>query len=290
VNYERSLLISSRFFVGDFDVPIGNSVSISGLLKRRPPSFLMVLSVNFSGIRVVRVPKKVRDNFLDHSFSIKSSLNYETGDKISSPFFTKTNYGEDFMIKAGFTFEHPITKTQTTVIESDAETNGMGWLVEITTRSKLPEIAEHLHKNWTETFEIISGTAKYSLDGVEGTIKAGESFVVNPSHLHVHPWSADGEPMVYRQKNRFAKADPSAVQDVLGVFATNAGLIRDRKKRPMTKFARTMQQSATVRAVVKHGNYTAEPSIFIQNVIAATLGLLAVLLGYKAVYPEYVGE
>ena len=33
------------------------------------------------------------------------------------------------MIQAGFTFEHPTTKTRTVALESDAETNGMGWLL-----------------------------------------------------------------------------------------------------------------------------------------------------------------
>jgi len=194
------------------------------------------------------------------------------------------------MIKAGFNFEHPKTKTRLTVLEGAAETNGMGWLLEITIDSKIQtDLGEHLHTTWTENFEIISGAAKYKLDGIEKTIKAGESFVVEPNHFHVHPWNESDEPLVYRQRDHFAQPDPSAVQDILGIFATRAGQARDGKA-PTGKLAKILQQAVTARAVTKHGNYMAQPSKTAQKVIGSTLGLVAVLLGYKAVYPQYVGE
>lgn len=194
------------------------------------------------------------------------------------------------MIKAGFTFEHPLTKTRLTVLESDAETNGMGWLLEINRRAwAKPDIAEHLHTTWTETFEIVSGIAKYSLDGVEQTAQAGESFIVEPRHLHIHPWNETDEMLVYRQKNRFEKASPAAVQEVLGVFATGAGLARDRKI-PRKGYQKLLQQAVTVRTLTRHGGYAAKPSRFMQNLLGSTLGFWASVLGYKAVYPEYVGD
>jgi len=129
------------------------------------------------------------------------------------------------MIRAGFTFEHPTTKTRTVVLESDVETKGMGWMLEVTRYSKLgSDLGEHLHLTWTETFEIINGTAKYKLDGNERNAKAGESFVVEPGHFHVHPWNATDEELVYRQRDRFAQPSPAAVQDILGIFASNMGI------------------------------------------------------------------
>ena len=193
------------------------------------------------------------------------------------------------MIRAGFTFEHPTTKTRTVVLESDAETNGMGWLLEVTRYSKLSsDLGEHLHLTWTETFEILKGTAKYKLDGNERIAKAGESFVVEPGHFHVHPWNANDEELVYRQRDHFDKPSPDAVQDILGIFATRTGMARDGIR--YKGFAKLLFQSATIRTAVKHGNYVASPSMAMQNVIASTLGLLGELLGYKAVLPQYVGE
>ena len=193
------------------------------------------------------------------------------------------------MIRAGFTFEHPITKTRTVVLESDAETNGMGWLLEVTRYSKLgSDLGEHLHLTWTETFEILKGSAKYKLDGEEKIAKAGESFVVEPRHFHVHPWNATDEELVYRQHDRFEKPSPAAVQDILGIFATRTGMARDKIR--LKGFAKLLFQSATIRTAIKHGNYVKSPSMLMQKVMGATLGLLGELLGYKAVNPKYVGE
>jgi quercetin dioxygenase-like cupin family protein len=194
------------------------------------------------------------------------------------------------MIRAGFTFEHPTTKTHTVVLESDAETNGMGWLLEVTRYSKLgSDLGEHLHLTWTETFEIIKGTAKYKLDGIEKIAKAGESFVVQPNHFHIHPWNTTDEELVYRQRDRFAKASPAAVQDILGIFATRTGMARDRIRFKKGS-AKLFQEAVTIRIAIKHGNYMASPSIFAQKVLGSTLGLIGELLGYRAVHPKYVGE
>lgn len=193
------------------------------------------------------------------------------------------------MIRAGFNFEHPKTKTRMVVLESDAETNGMGWLLEVTRYSKLgSDLREHLHQTWTETFEIIKGSAKYKLDGIEKTVNAGESFIVEPGHFHIHPWNATGEELVYRQRDHFAQPNPTAVQDILGIFATRAGMARD-GIRPKG-FADLLFQSATLRTSIKHGNYMASPSMGAQKILASTLGLLGELLGYKAVQAKYVGE
>lgn len=194
------------------------------------------------------------------------------------------------MIRAGFTFEHPKTKTRTVVLESDAETNGMGWLLEVTRYLRLgSDLGEHMHLTWLETFEIIKGSAKYKLDGVEKIINAGESFVVEPGHYHVHPWNATKEELVYRQRDVFAKASPAAVQDILGIFATATGMAADGSY-PKTKSAKLFQEAVTLKTAVKHGNYMATPSMFMQKVIGSTLGLLGELLGYRAVHAKYVGE
>jgi len=193
------------------------------------------------------------------------------------------------MIRSGFTFEHPTTKTHTVVLESDAETKGLGWLLEVTRYSKLSsDLGEHLHLTWTETFEIIKGTAKYKLDGNERIVKAGQAFVVEPGHFHVHPWNATDEALVYRQRDRFAQPSPAAVQEILGIFATRTGMARDGIR--LKGFAKLLFQSATIRTAIKHGNYVASPSMAMQNLLGSTLGLLGELLGYRAVNPKYVGE
>jgi len=191
------------------------------------------------------------------------------------------------MIRAGFTFEHPATKTKTVVLESDAETNGMGWLLEVTRYSRLgSDLGEHFHQTWAETFEIIKGTAKYSLDGVEKIAKAGESFVVEPGHFHIHPWNTQKEELVYRQRDQFDRSNPEAVQDIVGIFATRTGMARDGIR--LKGFAKLLFQASTIRTAVRHGNYVASQSMFTQKMMGTTLGLLGELLGYKAVQEKYI--
>jgi hypothetical protein len=195
------------------------------------------------------------------------------------------------MIRAGFTIENTMTKSRTIVLESDAETKGMGWLLEVHCAPQTgSDVPEHLHLTWTENFEIISGSAHYKLNGIQKRAAAGEKFVVLPGELHIHPWNAGESDMVYRQTNRFERANPQAVQDVLGVFATRAGLARQGKVDSNGRPKNPLQLGITLRTLNKHGGYDARMPIALQNFLGATLGGLAKVLGYKAVYPQYVGE
>lgn len=195
------------------------------------------------------------------------------------------------MIRAGFTVENPITHSRTVVIESDLETQGMGWLIQVhCVPESGPDIAEHYHKDWTETFEIISGTAYYKLNGVQKMAQAGEKIVMPPGQLQIHPWNAGAGEMVYRQRNQFAKANPQAVQDVLGVFATVAGLAREGKVGADGRPKNPFQAAVTLRTLVKYGGYDASIPANTQYFLGATLGAFADLFGYKAVLPQYVGE
>src|SRR4051794_14393730 len=117
------------------------------------------------------------------------------------------------MIQSGFTVENPITKSRTVVLESDLETKGMGWLLEISCPPHAkPDIAEHFHLDWTETFEILSGVAYYKLNGMQKTAQAGEKIVMPPSQFQIHPWNAGETEMVYRQRNQVEQSSHQAVQ------------------------------------------------------------------------------
>ncbi len=195
------------------------------------------------------------------------------------------------MIRAGFTIENPMTKSRTIVVEGDAETKGMGWLLEVHCAPQMrSDVPEHLHLTWTETFEIISGSAHYKLNGIQKRAEAGEKFVVLPRELHIHPWNAGDTEMVYRQTNRFEQRSPQAVQDVLGVFATRAGLAREGKVDSNGRPKNPLQLGITIRTLNRYGGYDARTPMAVQNFLGATLGRLAEVLGYKAVYPQFVGE
>jgi mannose-6-phosphate isomerase-like protein (cupin superfamily) len=193
------------------------------------------------------------------------------------------------MIKANFTIENPLTNSSTKVIESDQETDGMGWLLEVTCQPNTrPDIKEHIHLSWTETFVIVSGEAYYKVNGTERRATAGESFTVSPGQKHVHPWCAGNEPMVYTQKNEFDRKSPDAVQEVLGVFATIAGLAREGKVNKEGLPKNPLQLAATLRTLSKHGGYDTSIPIGVSKFISATLGRFAELLGYQGIDSRYL--
>jgi mannose-6-phosphate isomerase-like protein (cupin superfamily) len=195
------------------------------------------------------------------------------------------------MIEAGFVIENPITKGRTIVLKSDAETNGNGWLLEHHSIPHAPpDIPEHVHLTWTETFEIIAGEAFYKLDGVQKTASAGDTIIMPPRQYHIHPWNAGETELVYRQLDQFDQPNAQAVQEVLGVFATIAGLTRAGKVNQHGEPKNPLQLAATLKTLNKYGGYDAKVPRQVQDVLSATLGSLAEALGYKAIYPQFVGE
>jgi mannose-6-phosphate isomerase-like protein (cupin superfamily) len=192
-------------------------------------------------------------------------------------------------IRKGFVIENPLTHSRVMVLETEAETAGRGWLLEIRIPAHMgPDVPEHLHLTWTETFEILSGTASYKLNRETKTASAGMTIVMPPRQPHVHPWNAGDTELVYRQRNDFGAVDPEAVQDELGVFATRAGLMRDGLCDERGRPRNPLQLAVTLKILVRHGGYDAKISIAKQNFLAATLGTLGGLMGYKAVYPKYL--
>lgn len=194
------------------------------------------------------------------------------------------------MIQAGFVIENPRMQSRIVVLESDAETAGTGWLLEVTLSPGAGPVApEHLHLTWTETFEIIQGTAYYKLDGVQYTLQPGGRFTVTPRQRHVHPWSASDGALVYRERADFGQRNPGAAQDVLGAIATAARLAQAGKVGKRGVPTNPLQLAASLQLVVKHGIYDASVPITVQNLAAATLGRLAHAVGYRGVYPQDVG-
>ena len=195
------------------------------------------------------------------------------------------------MIRAGFTYEDPITHTRTMVLPTEAETTGTGWLLEYHIPPQAgPIVPEHVHLTWTETFEIISGSASYKLNGVQGSAEAGDTIVMPPRQYHIHPWNAGETELVVRQLDTFAQPSPRALHDVVGVFATLAGLAGEGKVNNQGLPKNPLQLFAMLKILNKYDGYDAKLPIRAQKLLTTTLGSLAEALGYRATYPRFVGN
>jgi mannose-6-phosphate isomerase-like protein (cupin superfamily) len=193
------------------------------------------------------------------------------------------------MISPGFETTDPITNTRLVVVKGAREMAGRGWVIEgHCPQGAAPAVLPHLHRTWTETFEILQGSATCRVGGAERRLETGESIVMPPNVTHVHPWNTGSGVMVYRHTNDFGASTPDAVDDVLGAFATMHGLAREGRagKRGLPK--NPLQFAATVRLLTKHGNFDAAVPVALQLGLSATLGRLAEALGYRGVYDRYV--
>lgn len=193
------------------------------------------------------------------------------------------------MLKAGFVIHNPLTNARVTILEGEVETKGQGWLLEHRIPAAAqPDIPEHFHLTWTETFEIIKGQARYQLNGVVKTASAGEKIVFPPHQPHIHPWNETSEELIYRQRDEFGTPNPQAVQDVLGVFATTAALAREGKCDAQGRPRNPLQLVVTGKLLAQYGGYDNQFPMWFQNFMSATLGRLAEGLGYRAIYPQYL--
>jgi mannose-6-phosphate isomerase-like protein (cupin superfamily) len=193
------------------------------------------------------------------------------------------------MIRPGFETTDPFTQTRLVVVKGAEETAGRGWVTEVhCPEGAAPWVAAHVHRTWTETFEILQGTATYRLGNAVQTLRTGETIMMPPGVAHVHPWNTGSGVMIYRHNNDFGASTPEAVDDVLGTFATINGLAREGRigKKGMPK--NLLQAGATIRMLTRPGGFDAAVPIPLQLGLSATLGRLAEALGYRAVYDRYV--
>jgi mannose-6-phosphate isomerase-like protein (cupin superfamily) len=193
------------------------------------------------------------------------------------------------MICQGFETTDPITGTRLVVLKGARETGGRGWVTEV----HCPEGAgpwgpAHVHRVWTETFEVVQGTASYRLGKEVRTLQPGETIVMPPGVPHLHPWNTGSGIMVFRHTNDFGATTPEAVHDVLGAFATINGLAGEGRVGTNGVPKNPLQVAATIRLLTKHGGFDATLPIPLQLAVSATFGRLAEALGYRAIYDRYL--
>jgi hypothetical protein len=193
------------------------------------------------------------------------------------------------MIPAGFVFDNPLTHARYTVLQGEVETQGKGFSLEV---RRAPQAASdqlaHYHPTWIESFEIVSGIAHCAINGVIHRAAAGETLVVSPNQVHIHPWNNEATEMVYRQTSTFGQPDVEGVRVIIGLFTTLAGLARDGKLDQRGRPKNALQLAVMLKAYNKYGTYDALLPAWLQTVLGQTVGSLGEALGYRTSYPEYL--
>lgn len=190
------------------------------------------------------------------------------------------------MLQPGDVIENPVLGLRAIITETDVETAGVGYTVENIFQPHCGRDPDHVHLQWDETFAVITGTARYVLDGVPGVMQAGDQLFIPAGKGHINPWNDSETVLHIRQIIRFPDADPARIQALLGSWATLHGLARDGKVNQQG-MPNPLQFALSFRTLLLHGNYFTKIPIGVQQAIFAALAGMGRLAGYQPSYPRY---
>ena len=184
-------------------------------------------------------------------------------------------------------FENPTQGQRVRFLVLPSETQGRRFVLEYVSRPFTGETAvpAHLHPTATETFEILTGHARYRLGVTDHPLAPGDRAVVPPGVPHVHPWSTSAEELHVRQTTETDPPDPVGLFASLQALVTLFGLAAAGKVN--AKGLPNLLQLAVAVHSTMPATYLARPPIPVQRVLFGSLAGLGRLLGYRTAYPEY---
>lgn len=190
-------------------------------------------------------------------------------------------------VTTGVWLENTATGERSMLVKLPAETGGRYFEIEYACKpfAGKGSIPPHYHPTYTERFEILSGSARYLLGKEERTARAGETVVLPPRIVHMHPWSDSNEELRVRM---FSEADPP---DVSGLSANINAAITHYGLASGGKVNKEGQESFLQRAVsgysILPGACVAGLSVPAARVVLGAFALIGRAAGYRVSYPEY---
>jgi mannose-6-phosphate isomerase-like protein (cupin superfamily) len=180
------------------------------------------------------------------------------------------------MARKGDEIEHPVTGERFTFLETAEDTGGGYVRIELRVEPRGFVAAPHVHPRIEETFEILSGTFAFVVDGERRLVGAGEEATVPPGTPHAW-WNAGAEEGVAMVEFRPALKTEE-------FFETFFGLAQDAKVDPKTGLPSLLWLAVILRSY-RDFLYLARPPLFVQRAVFAPLAALARLRGYRVPYP-----
>jgi quercetin dioxygenase-like cupin family protein len=184
-------------------------------------------------------------------------------------------------------FENARVGQRARLLTLPCETEGRRFVLEYVNRafSGRDAVPSHLHPTYTETFEILSGRARYRLGRGERTAMAGDRVVLPAGVAHVHPWNDGAEELHVRQTAIATPSDmaglTASLQAAITLFGlATAGRVNARGMPGLLQLAVLADETipATYLAGVPRG---------VQRVAFRALARLGRTRGYRTAYPEY---
>ena len=163
-------------------------------------------------------------------------------------------------------------------IETSSDTNGDRVTIKVTLKSKGRTVDDHIHILQEESFKILSGKMTYILDGAQHYASAGEEVVLPKNIPHNH-YNTNDEPAEYIQTITPGIDVDLFLENLFGMI--NDGTVKEGK----LPFLQAMVTGKYLESPSRLASIPLGP----QNFLINTIGPLARLFGYRAIYKKYTG-
>ena len=163
-------------------------------------------------------------------------------------------------------------------LETSADTHGERVTLKVSLKSKGQTVDDHIHILQDESFQMVSGRLTYFVDGKQQYLNAGEQVTLGKNKAHNH-YNTDDETVVYIQTISPGIDVDYFIENLFGMI--NDGKVKDGK----LSFLQAMVTGKYLESPSRLAAIPAGPQNFLMN----TLGPLAKLLGYRAIYKKYTG-
>jgi quercetin dioxygenase-like cupin family protein len=120
------------------------------------------------------------------------------------------------MARAGAVIENPVIGDRVVFRHTTAETGGELLEFDIFARAGAQGPPEHVHPGSSEHFEVLRGTLRARVAGVERAVTAGESLTVPAGTLHTW-WNAGADEFQVRVQLRPAGRMESFLETIYGL-------------------------------------------------------------------------
>ena len=145
----------------------------------------------------------------------------------------------------------------------------------------------HLHPTIVETFIVITGQARYQLQGKEYSAQPKEQIVLPSNFPHLHPWSVSSEELRMHLVATSTPADVDVLNRVINSVITGFGLARDGKTNKAGGQPRNLLQGAVIAQYAAPGFYPAGFPIPLMRLLIGGLARLGWAAGFRPTYDAY---
>jgi quercetin dioxygenase-like cupin family protein len=181
------------------------------------------------------------------------------------------------MASTGDELRHPVTGERIVWRKVARDTGGALLQADLFALPKASPAAPHVHPRQEERFEVLAGSLRVSIGGIESSLGVGEVAVVPPGTPHTWWNVGDDEAHV------LADVRPALRTEMF--FETLFGLAADGKtdRRGLP----APLQLATLVTEFRDEVHLARPPVIVQRLLFVPLAAVGRLAGYRGWYPRY---